>query len=271
MASVRIFVLLSFFCGAAALRAPLRRLNIQLRPPRLGATPAESALPAPEAPKTDWEQVKKTTAGIAVQMLLINMFCKCVMNPAAHLLTTLSSPVYGTATAAVFFLAMARQSRVFAPMDASRPKGSDEAYQPKWKQPVWAPPGPVFPIVWISIAILRCISATMIWNVTGRNFVSLPLVVYYLHLSIGDAWNNLYTVQKRLGAGAFFIWFVWASVLGLTAVFYKTLPVAGYIIAPSAVWLSIASLLVTRIWELNRKEPQVLIPQSTSESDEAKQ
>jgi len=117
----------------------------------------------------------------------------------------------------------------------------------------------------------RCISATMIWNVTGRNFVSLPLVVYYLHLSIGDAWNNLYTVQKRLGAGAFFIWFVWASVLGLTAVFYKTLPVAGYIIAPSAVWLSIASLLVTRIWELNRKEPQVLIPQSTSESDEAKQ
>eukprot|EP00968_Pinguiococcus_pyrenoidosus_P010760 scaffold868_cov249-Pinguiococcus_pyrenoidosus.AAC.6 len=35
----------------------------------------------------------------------------------------------------------------------------------------------------------------MIWNVTGRNFVSLPLVVYYLHLSIGDAWNNLYTVR----------------------------------------------------------------------------
>jgi len=37
--------------------------------------------------------------------------------------------------------------------------------------------------------------------------------------------------------------------------YFKALPLAGKIITPSAVWITIANALVFNIWLLNGKEP----------------
>lgn len=59
------------------------------------------------------------------------------------------------------------------------------------------PPPKVFPVVWISIAFLRAISSTLIWEAAGRDLLTLPLIAFLLHLSIGDTWNHITNVKKQ--------------------------------------------------------------------------
>lgn len=71
------------------------------------------------------------------------------------------------------------------------------------------------------------------------------------HLSIGDTWNTINNVEKRLGTATLGVFFVWLSACYTGYLYYKGLPLAGYIFLPSCVWLSIASFLVYSIWRLN--------------------
>ena len=213
----------------------------------IGEDPAE--IHVQRRADVDWKSLRQAGISFAAQLLLINAFAKCVVcNLAA--LAERTTPVLGTVTAALWFLVMAKQSRIFSPLDAARPN-NNTAYGKKWKTPSWAPPPLTFPIVWSIICILRCVSATMVWQACGRDFVAWPLWALYAHLSFGDVFNNFYHVQKRLGPGAASVWFVLGSAVGLALTFYKTLPLAGFVIAPSVLWLVIATTLVNTIWWIN--------------------
>jgi benzodiazapine receptor len=74
------------------------------------------------------------------------------------------------------------------------------------------------------------------------------------HLSIGDTWNTINNVDNRLGTAFGGVMVVLGSVLYTTYKYYQTLPLAGMILAPSAVWLSVASFLVYTIWQLNSEK-----------------
>ena len=61
-------------------------------------------------------------------------------------------------------------------------------------------------------------------------------------------------VEKRSGVAALTIFLVLGSVFGATMSYYRAVPMAGYILAPSCAWLSVATVLVCSIWSLNGKE-----------------
>ena len=44
---------------------------------------------------------------------------------------------------------------------------------------------------------------------------------------------------------------VWSSVVAAVKAYYDVTPIAGYLLAPSAVWISIASVLTWTIWSIN--------------------
>ena len=48
---------------------------------------------------------------------------------------------------------------------------------------------------------------------------------------------------------------VLASVYAAVATYYAVLPTAGLLLAPSALWISIASVLTWTIWDMNDREP----------------
>lgn len=157
-----------------------------------------------------------------------------------------------TAIACLFFAFITLRSRLFSVLDNTRNNGRYQAVQ----RPVWAPPGIVFPIVWMSIAVLRVVSAYLVWNTLGQAFLSLPLVLYVIHLSLGDTWNTIFTVEGRLGAAVpMVIVGPWLSVAVVTLSYAHVLPLAGWVIAPSWVWLTIATVLCIDIWRLNGREP----------------
>jgi tryptophan-rich sensory protein len=154
--------------------------------------------------------------------------------------------------ACLFWTFLTIRSRFFSPLDNTRSqKQYDQVIRPNW-----APPAIAFPLVWMSIGVLRVISSYLVWSVEEHNFLAFPLIVFVIHLALGDTWNTIFTVEGRYGLA------VPAVILGpllsafvLTFFYWQTLPLAGWLIFPSCIWLIVASALVTSIWQLNGRKP----------------
>ena len=163
-----------------------------------------------------------------------------------QIMSGLPSVLVGT-----FMLFMSLRSRVFSPLDNSRPGASknDPVFKDRLR-PSWTPPPLAFPLIWSTIALLRTISTVMIFQTTGT-LLSKPIFALMAHLSIGDTWNTINNVEKRLGTAVLGVAFVWASAGYATYLYYDTLPLAGKVLFPSCVWLTVASFLVYSIWRMN--------------------
>ena len=157
-----------------------------------------------------------------------------------------------TVFAGLFFTLLSIRSRLFSPLNNTRSRNTyDSIVRPKW-----APPPLAFPIVWMTIAVLRVISSLLIWQQMNQQFLVLPLIAFAVHLALGDTWNTIFTVERRLGAAVpVVILGPWLSALIVTIFYWQINPLAGIILAPSCIWLTVASVLVFRIWQLNGKEP----------------
>ncbi|MBD2139255.1 TspO/MBR family protein [Anabaena sp. FACHB-1237] len=152
----------------------------------------------------------------------------------------------------LFFGLLSIRSRIFSLLDNTRSRTTyDQVIRPRW-----SPPPLVFPIVWMIIAVLRVISSGLIWQAMNHQFLVLPLILFVIHLALGDTWNTIFTVEKRLGAAVpVVILGPWLSAILVTIIYWETVPLAGIILSFSCVWLTIASVLVFRIWQLNGSEP----------------
>ncbi|MEB3343696.1 tryptophan-rich sensory protein [Okeania sp.] len=157
-----------------------------------------------------------------------------------------------TVFAGLFFALLSIRSRIFSTLDNTRTtKTYNSIVRPKW-----APPPLAFPIVWMTIAVLRVISSLLIWQQMNQQFLVFPLIAFAIHLAVGDTWNTIFTVERRLGAAVPVVIFgPWLSALIVTIFYWQINPIAGIILAPSCVWLTVAVVLVIRIWQLNGKEP----------------
>ncbi|OCQ94189.1 TspO protein [Nostoc sp. MBR 210] len=152
----------------------------------------------------------------------------------------------------LFFALLSIRSRIFSLLDNTR---SGQTYD-QVIRPRWAPPPLAFPIVWMIIAVLRVISSVLIWQQMNHQFLVLPLILFVIHLALGDTWNTIFTVERRLGAAVLVVILgPWLSALVVTAVYWQTNPYAGMILSFSCVWLTVAAVLVFRIWQLNGCEP----------------
>lgn len=166
------------------------------------------------------------------------------------------------AVVTLFWLVVSIKSRIFSPLDATRPKLSDESKaKSERRRPDWCPPPITFPIVWTTIGLLRAASSVMVWEACGRDLISLPLVTMCLHLAIGDAWNNVNVTRQELGMAVpgVFLGCLGSCIL-VTATYYMADPQAGMILSPSCLWLTVASFLVLSIWSLNEDENGYRMP-----------
>ena len=117
--------------------------------------------------------------------------------------------------------------------------------------PSWTPPGPVFPIVWLLIiGPLRAFTSAMVYNTVGL-YACPAILSLALHLSIGDTWNTVNNVERRYGVAVVGVLCVWLSKANAAYNYFQVIPLAGKLLGLSLVWLTIASALVTRTWQLN--------------------
>jgi tryptophan-rich sensory protein len=221
------------------------------------------------------------------------------------------------------FVFLSLRSRVLSPLPASRPNRSAQsgkATPVDVKRPSWTPPGIAFPIIWSTISLLRATSALLSWRACGRSLFCAPLLALALHLSVGDTWNCVTNVERRLGTSALGVLAVWGSVIAAVVFAYRATPVrcaplegtvaldapiaaylaplpavppffvpiphrssylsslsfswlprsppqaAGLVLAPSALWISIATVLTWSIWAINTPRQPLLPRQGDGKS-----
>ena len=169
----------------------------------------------------------------------------------------------------IFFYFTTLKSRVLNPMPNNRPqpktlevKESPEAQ--KRVTPTWTPPGFVFPIMWLLIiAPLRATAASMVYKTTGT-YANVAILSLILHLSIGDIWNTINNVERRYGVAVIGVLFVWLSKVHAAYRFFQVDQLAGKLLGLTVVWLTIATALITRTWQLNPDpetgKPETLYP-----------
>ena len=154
--------------------------------------------------------------------------------------------------AIAFFIVVAIRSRLFSPLNNARARTTYSQVE----RPSWAPPPIAFPIIWMSIGVLRVITAYMVWQALGQTYWTWPLMMLMIHLALGDTWNTIFTVEGRLGlAVPVVILGPLASAIAVVVSYWQVVPLAGQLLVPMVIWLSVASALVISIWQLNGCEP----------------
>lgn len=208
----------------------------------------------------DTEAIVKYAGAVAAQMLLFKGFFTGV-----DLLTSAVDFQVPFAANFFFFYVFSLKSRIFNPMSNKRPRrdtkeieieqddGEVAQNEVQRKMPEWTPPGVVFPIMWILIiAPLRAASsAILVTGPGGIDYASNAILALILHLSIGDTWNTINNVERRYGTSVLGVACVWISAAFAAYSYGQVDPLAGKLLSVPLVWLTIASSLIVRTWQLN--------------------
>ena len=119
------------------------------------------------------------------------------------------------------------------------------------KHPPFAPPAVLFPIVWTILYALMGFSAYIIESSPQTPQRNRALVLYYIQLFFNFLWSFIFfNFNNYLAA---FVWIIALLILiiATTIEFYKIKPIAGYLMIPYIVWVSLAAVLNFSIYLLN--------------------
>lgn len=116
--------------------------------------------------------------------------------------------------------------------------------------------GWLFPIMWLVVskptqymAVSKLLAADA--ATPPRKELSIALLAYCTHLSLGDAWNKVFFGLECTGRGLAVIVAFW-SVLWLSAyLFLRVDKMAGLLLLPTCLWVTVAAALNWSIYILN--------------------
>lgn len=238
-----------------------RGASVPARP----ATPTTTALPSsltdPDSdpylsPRLDADALAKYALAAATELALLGAACALLDLASARL----GAPVPFPAAAGLFYAASLK-SRACSPLNNRRPDRPGAAGEaeggtasPGFRDrvmPAWTPPGIVFPIMWVLIVgPIRAYAGALVVASTGH-FLTLPTMLFLLHLTVGDVWNTVNNAEKRYGAAVVGVALVVLTAAGAASQYATVDPLAGQLLGGTCVWLVTAAALIADTWRLN--------------------
>lgn len=121
------------------------------------------------------------------------------------------------------------------------------------KQPSFAPPGWIFPVVWTILYILMGIASYMVYRTKGKQpDTKKALLLYITQLVVNFFWGILFFGLEWRGIALLWLLLLWLLIV-LTAVrFYEIRKTAAFLMVPYILWVSFAGILNYAVWQLNR-------------------
>jgi len=117
-------------------------------------------------------------------------------------------------------------------------------------KPWWTPPGFVFPLVWVTLYVAMSYAAMRVALIDGSQ---QALAFWALQIAFNTLWSPVFFGLKRMRAAMVILGGLWTAV-ALTLVSFALIdPLAGMLIAPYLVWVTIAGALNFSVW---RRNPQ---------------
>lgn len=120
------------------------------------------------------------------------------------------------------------------------------------RKPDWTPPRPAFPIVWTTIFTLCAISAVTAWRAApGPRQSDMVIGLFALNGFLNILWSLLFFKMQRPDWAMIELVALWISIAILIAYCWRLSRLAGVLLVPYLVWVTIAGLLNWHIVRLN--------------------
>ena len=116
------------------------------------------------------------------------------------------------------------------------------------QKPVWTPPDWAFPVVWTTLYLLMSYSAMRVALLPGAG---VALALWGLQLALNTLWTPIFFGLRRMREGFLVILALWAAVAGTVWSFGQVDGLAGVLMLPYLLWVSIAAALNFSVWRMN--------------------
>jgi benzodiazapine receptor len=121
------------------------------------------------------------------------------------------------------------------------------------RKPAFTPPNYVFGPVWLTLYALMGVAVFLVWREgLAQEGVTIAFIVFWVQLVLNILWSAIFFGRKSPLGGIVIILLLWAAILLTIIRFFAVSNVAGGLLIPYLVWVSIAANLNVRIWLLNR-------------------
>ena len=132
---------------------------------------------------------------------------------------------------------------------------------PTWyaalKKPPRTPPDRVFGPVWTTLYVLMGVSVFFIWrNGLGSDVSRIAFVLFWVQLTLNALWSFVFFGLKSIGGGVITIVILWFLILATTVASFRVSTLAGSLLIPYLIWVTIASYLNIGVWWLNKPAKQ---------------
>ncbi len=129
---------------------------------------------------------------------------------------------------------------------------------PTWydrlKKPAYTPPKRAFGPVWTTLYLLMGVSLFLVWRKAPQDKRSKPaLATFGGQLALNALWTVAFFGFRSPLAGEVLIVLLWLAILATIIMFFPVSIIAGSLLIPYLIWVSIATYLNTGIWLLNRQ------------------
>lgn len=115
-------------------------------------------------------------------------------------------------------------------------------------RPGFTPPNWLFPIAWTYLYISVAYATA---RVAGQDGAQLALALFAVQIALNTLWTPLFFGAHRLGLAMIVLALLWVAVAAMGVVFIGLDLIAGLLVLPYIIWLSLAGALNWRIWRDN--------------------
>ncbi|MCQ0989131.1 TspO/MBR family protein [Jiella marina] len=116
-------------------------------------------------------------------------------------------------------------------------------------KPRWTPPNWAFPVVWSALYVMIAIAGWRVYEAAG--LVALPFLAYAVQLVLNAAWSAFFFGLRRPGLAFADVLAMWLAVAVNALLFYPIDAIAGLLLIPYLVWVTIAACLNLSVWRRN--------------------
>lgn len=123
------------------------------------------------------------------------------------------------------------------------------------KKPSWQPPNWAFPVVWSLLYAINAFAGWLVWEQAGSEGAAFwPMVAYGISLAFNAGWSFVFFGMKRMGLATIEAGLLWLSVAVQILLFLPISQLAGLLLIPYLIWVTIAIALSASVWRLNPQQ-----------------
>jgi len=115
-------------------------------------------------------------------------------------------------------------------------------------KPSWTPPDWLFPVAWTLLYISSAYAAARVAMLDGN---AHAMGFWALQIALNTLWTPVFFGLQRMKAGAVIIGMLWVAVFGTMVSFMMLDWIAGALLVPYLVWVTIAGALNLSVLILN--------------------